>query len=163
MEPKFRDSNAQTIPEKKEVFNSIEEYEKQLNDNIKDSLSVFMNSMKDFDIFRKMFSANEARKEVNISHNLEELLEELKESSIALTQVTKNVKQFSEEKTTQRPKRKRVHYYFCKENGTNLAVTEFLNPFEQKEIPDELMQTRFFLKKTNINFYLHLSIKHKIS
>jgi hypothetical protein len=145
-----KDSVGSLRPKQAPVFNSIDEYESYINDNIKDSLSVFMNSMKDFDIFRKMFSANEARKEVNISHNLEELLEELKESSIALTQVTKNVKQFSEEKTTQRPKRKRVHYYFCKENGTNLAVTEILNPFEQREIPDELMQTRFFLKKTEV-------------
>ena len=132
------------------VFNSIDEYESYLNDNIKDSLSVFMNSMKDFDMFRKMFSTKEARKEVNISHNYEELLEELKESSIALNQVSKNVKQYSVEKTTERPQRKRVHYYFCKENGTNLAVTDFLNPFEQREIPNETTQTRFFLKKTEV-------------
>ena len=106
--------------------------------------------MKDFDIFRKMFSTKEDKQEVNITHNLEELLEEIKDSSIAFTQIGKNVKQFSEEKTTVKPKRKRVHYYFCKENGTNLAVTEFLNPFEQKEISNDLMVQRYFLKKSEL-------------
>ena len=132
------------------VFNSIDEYESYLNDNMKDSLSVFLNFFKDYDIFRKIFSPEEAKKEVNISHNLEELLEELKESPTALTQVAKNVKEYSEEKIGVRPKRKRVHYYFCKENGTNLAVTEILNPFDQREIPNELMQPRFYYKKSEL-------------
>ena len=137
-------------PKKVPVFNSIDEYESYLNDNIKDSLLVFLNCMKDFDIFRKMFSTKEAKQEVNITHNLEELLEEIKDSSIAFTQIGENVKQFSEEKITVKPKRKRVHYYFSKENGTNLAVTEFLNPFEQKEISNDLMVPRYFLKKTEL-------------
>ena len=138
------------IPKKVPVFNSIDEYENYLNDNIKDSLSVFLNCMKDFDMFRKMFSTKEAKKEVNISHNLEELLEEIKQSQIALTKIGTNVRQYSEEKSTIRPQRKRVHYYFCKENGTNLAVTDILNPFDQKEIPNDLMKTRYYLKKTEI-------------
>ena len=137
-------------PKKEPVFNSIEEYESYLNDNIKDSLSVFLNFMKDYDVFRKMFSTRDIRKEVNISNNLEQLLEELKESPIALNRVAKNVKQYSEEKSTERPPRKRVHYYFCKENGTNFAVTEILNPFDQREIPNELMQPRYFLKKSEL-------------
>lgn len=136
-------------PKKEPTFNSIDEYESYLNDSIKDSLSVFLNFMKDYDIFRKMFS-KEAKKEVNINKNLEQLLEELKQSPKALTLVSKNVKQFSEEKTTTRPPRKRVHYYFCKENGTNFAVSNILNPFEQREIPNDLMQPRYFLKKTEI-------------
>ena len=77
-------------------------------------------------------------------------LKEIKDSSIAFTQIGKNVKQFSEEKTTAKPKRKRVHYYFCKENGTNLAITEFLNPFEQKVISNDLMVPRYFLKKSKL-------------
>ena len=128
------------------VFNSIDEYESYLNDNMKDSLSVFLNLLKDYDIFRKIFSPEEAKKEVNISHNLEEL----KESPTALTQVAKNVKEYSEEKLGVRPKRKRVHYYFCKENGTNLAVTEILNPFDQREILNELMKARLYYKKSEL-------------
>ncbi len=139
-------SNFKKIP----VFNSIDEYEAYLNDNIKDSLSVFLNFMKDYDIFRKIFSPEQAKKEVNISHNLEELLEELKESQSALNRVGKNIKEYTEDKVTSRPKRKRVHYYFCKENGTNLAVTEILNPFDQREIPNELMQPRWYYKKSEI-------------
>ena len=150
---------------KEQIFNSIDEYESYLNDNIKDSLSVFLNFMKDYDVFRKMNSTNELRKEVNISKNLEQLLEELKESPIALNQVATIVRQYSEEKSTERPPRKRVHYYFCKENGTNFAVTEILNPFEQREIPNELMQTRYFLKKTEIkciNELICLKIRNKL-
>ena len=106
--------------------------------------------MKDYDIFRKIFSPEEVKKEVNISHNLEELLEELKESLTTLTQVAKNLKEYSEEKLGVRPKRKRVHYYFCKENGTNLAVTEILNPFDQREISNELMKARLYYKKSEL-------------
>ena len=137
-------------PKKEPTFNSIDEYESYLNDMIKDSLSVFLNFMKDFDIFRKMFSTNEAKREVNISKNLEQLLEELKQSPLALAKISKNVKLYSEEKSTLRPPRKRVHYYFCKENGTNFAVSNILNPFEQREIPNELMQPRYYLKKSEI-------------
>ena len=138
------------IPKKVPVFNSIDEYESYINDNIKDSLSVFLNFMKDFDVFRKIFSTKEAKKEVNISHNLEDLFEEIKESPIALNKIGTNVRQYSEDKAILRPQRKRVHYYFCKENGTNLAVTDFLNPFDQKEIPNGLMKTRYYSKKTEI-------------
>ena len=99
------------------VFNSIDEQELYLNDNMKDCFSVILTLLKDYDILRKIFSPEEAKKEVNISHNLEELLEELKESPTALTQVAKNVKEHSEERLGVRPKRKRVYYYFCKENG----------------------------------------------
>ena len=98
----------------------------------------------------KYFHLKKQKREVNISHNLEELLEELKESPTALTQVAKNVKEYSEEKLGVRPKRKRVHYYFCKENGTNLAVTEILNPFDQREISNELMKARLYYKKSEL-------------
>lgn len=145
-------------PKKMPVFNNIEEYESYLNDNIRDSLSVFLNFMKDFDIFRKMFSPEEARKEVNISYNLEQLIEELKQSPIVVNQVITSIKKHSEEKIT-RPKRRRVHYYFSKENGTNLAVTEFLNPFEQREIPNELMQPRFCSKTTEVKLINELICK----
>ena len=55
-------------PKKEPTFNSIDEYESYLNDSIKDSLSVFLNFMKDYDIFRKMFSkeAKEAAKRKNL-------------------------------------------------------------------------------------------------
>ena len=47
---KKKDYSSQTMPEQKEVFNSIEEYESHLNDNIKDSLSVFVNVTNNTDI-----------------------------------------------------------------------------------------------------------------
>ena len=146
MENDFIETPLKKIP----IFNDIDEYEAYLNDNIKDSLSVFTNAMKDFDIFRKMFSTEEARKEVNISQNLEQLLEEIKESPIALTQITFKIKNHLEEKSYDKPQKRRVHYYFSKENGTNLGVTNFLNPFEQRELSNDLIYPRFFLKQSEV-------------
>ena len=140
----------ETLQKKIPTFNNIDEYEAYLNDNIKDSLSVFTNAMKDFDIFRKMFSPEEARKEVNISHNLEQLLEEIKESPIALTQISHKIKNHLEEKSYDRPQKRRVHYYFSKENGTNLGVTNFLNPFEQRELSNDLIYPRYYLKQSEV-------------
>ena len=151
MEPKFRDSNVQTIPEKKEVFNSIEEYEKQLNDNIKDSLSVFINIMSNTDTFKKISSLEKIKKELNINHNLETLLLELKQSQLALNQIEETIRKNFEEKDQKKIIRQRVHYYFSKENGTNLAVTEYLNPFEQKQLGNDYIEPRFFSKSAEID------------
>jgi hypothetical protein len=115
--------------------------------------------MKDFDIFRKMFSTEEARKEVNISHNLEQLLEEIKESPIALTQISYKIKNHLDEKSYDRPQKRRVHYYFSKENGTNLGVTNFLNPFEQRELSNDLIYPRLYLKQSEVKSINEIIIK----
>ena len=144
------DSPSQTITEPKQIFNSIDEYESHLNDNIKDSLSVFVNVINSGDIHKKISSLVDIKKELNISHNLETLLYELGDSKSALDQIEDTIKKNLEEKGQKKIIKKRVHYYFSKENGTNLAVTEYLNPFEQKEIGDDFIQPRFFSKKSEI-------------
>ena len=144
MDSKLKDSNAQTIPEKKEVFNSIDEYESHINDNIKDSLSVFVNIISNADTFKKISSLENVKKELNISQNLELILYELHQSKLA------SKKNF-EEKDQKKIIRHRVHYYFSKENGTNLAVTEYLNPFEQKELGNDFIEQRFFSKSSEID------------
>ena len=133
------DSPSQTITEPKQIFNSIDEYESHLNDNIKDSLSVFVNVINSGDIHKKISSLVDIKKELNISHNLETLLYELGDSKSALDQIEDTIKKNLEEKGQKKIIKKRVHYYFSKENGTNLAVTEYLNPFEQKEIKEKMI------------------------
>ena len=144
------DSPSQTMPEKKEIFNSIDEYESHLNDNIKDSLSVFINATNNTDILNNISSIDKYKKEMNISLNLELLLFELNESKLALNQIEETIRKNFEEKGLKKIIKKRVHYYFSKENGTNLAVTEYLNPFEQKELIDDILPPRFFSKKSEI-------------
>jgi len=149
---KKNDFTSQTLPENKEVFNSIDEYESHLNDNIKDSLSVFINVTNNPEILNNISSLNKYKKELNISRNLELLLSELNESKSALKQILETIRKNFEEKGQKKYIKKRVHYYFSKENGTNLAVTEYLNPFEQKELKDEFIKPRFFSKKSEIEF-----------
>ena len=151
MDSKLKDSNAQTIPEKKEVFNSIDEYESHINDNIKDSLSVFVNIISNADTFKKISSLENVKKELNISQNLELILYELHQSKLASNQIEETIKKNFEEKDQKKIIRHRVHYYFSKENGTNLAVTEYLNPFEQKELGNDFIEQRFFSKSSEID------------
>ena len=151
MDSKLKDSNAQTIPEKKEVFNSIEEYESHINDNIKDSLSVFVNIISNADTFKKISSLENVKKELNISQNLELILYELHQSKLASNQIEETIRKNFEEKDQKKIIRHRVHYYFSKENGTNLAVTEYLNPFEQKELGNDFIEQRFFSKSSEID------------
>lgn len=149
---KKKDYSSQTMPEQKEVFNSIEEYESHLNDNIKDSLSVFVNVTNNTDILNNISSLDKYKKELNISPNLELLLFELNQSELALNQILETIHKNFEEKGQKKTIKKRVHYYFSKENGTNLAVTEYLNPFEQKELKDDFVKPRFFSKNSEIEF-----------
>ena len=86
------DSPSQTITEPKQIFNSIDEYESHLNDNIKDSLSVFVNVINSGDIHKKISSLVDIKKELNISHNLETLLYELGDSKSALDQIEDTIK-----------------------------------------------------------------------
>lgn len=151
MDSKLKDSNAQTIPEKKEVFNSIDEYESHINDNIKDSLSVFVNIISNADTFKKISSLENVKKELNISQNLELILYELHQSKLASNQIEETIRKNFEEKVQKKIIRHRVHYYFSKENGTNLAVTEYLNPFEQKELGNDFIEQRFFSKNSEID------------
>ena len=151
MDAKLKDSNAQTIPEKKEVFNSIDEYESHINDNIKDSLSVFVNIISNADTFKKISSLENVKKELNISQNLELILYELHQSKLASNQIEETIRKNFEEKDQKKIIRHRVHYYFSKENGTNLAVTEYLNPFEQKELGNDFIEQRFFSKSSEID------------
>ena len=151
MDSKLKDSNAQTIPEKKEVFNSIDEYESHINDNIKDSLSVFVNIISNADTFKKISSLENVKKELNISQNLELILYELHQSKLASNQIEETIRKNFEEKDQKKIIRHRVHYYFSKENGTNLAVTEYLNPFEQKELGNDFIEQRFFSKSSEID------------
>ena len=67
---KKTDFTSQTIPEHKDVFNSIDEYESHLNDNIKDSLSVFINVTNNTDILNNISSLDKYKKELNISPKL---------------------------------------------------------------------------------------------
>ena len=151
MDSKLKDSNAQTIPEKKEVFNSIDEYESHINDNIKDSLSVFVNIISNADTFKKISSLENVKKELNISQNLELILYELHQSKLASNQIEETIRKNFEEKDQKKIIRHRVHYYFSKENGTNLAVTKYLNPFEQKELGNDFIEQRFFSKSSEID------------
>ena len=151
MDSKLKDSNVQTISEKKEVFNSIDEYESHINDNIKDSLSVFVNIISNADTFKKISSLENVKKELNISQNLELILYELHQSKLASNQIEETIRKNFEEKDQKKIIRHRVHYYFSKENGTNLAVTEYLNPFEQKELGNDFIEQRFFSKSSEID------------
>ena len=150
MKSKLVSSPVQTLQEK-EVFNSIEEYESHINDNIKDSLSVFVNIISNTDTFKKISSIENVKKELKISPNLETLLYELNQSKLALNQIEETIKKNFEEKSQHKIIKKRVHYYFSKENGTNLAVTEYLNPFEQKELGNDFIEPRFFSKSSEID------------
>ena len=146
---------------KKPVFNSIEEFEKNLNDGIKDKLSVFLNIVKDVDLFKKMCLMENIKQngEVNISPNLEKLLEEIKTSDIIKNKIEENIHIASEQKTSTKKEYKRVHYYFCKENGTNLAVTDILNPFHQKQIQNNFVIERYFSKNTEMQMIDDLIIE----
>jgi hypothetical protein len=157
MNSKLIDTPAQTLPEKGKVFNSIDEYEAHINDNIKDSLSVFINIINNSDIFNKISSLDDIKKELNIGINLETLLLELNQSNSALEQINETITKNFEEKGVKKIEKKRVHYYFSKENGTNLAVSEYLNPFEQKELSNDFIKPRFYAKKSEIE-----CIKEKI-
>ena len=161
MNSKLIDSPVQTLQEKKDVFNSIDEYESHLNDNIKDSLSVFINIINNTDTFNKISSLENVKKELNISPNLESLLLEINQSKLAINQIEETIRKNFEEKDQHKIIRKRVHYYFSKENGTNLAVTEYLNPFEQKELGNDFIQPRFFSKSSEIDCLKGI-ICHKI-
>ena len=114
---KKKDYSSQTMPEQKEVFNSIEEYESHLSDNIKDSLSVFINVTNNADILNNISSLDKYKKELNISPNLELLLFELNQSKLALNQILETIHKNFEEKGQKKIIKKRVHYYFSKENG----------------------------------------------
>ena len=161
MDYKLKNSLVQTTVEKNEVFNSIDEYESHLNDNIKDSLSVFINVTNNTDILNQISSLQNIKKELNLSPNLEALLYELDQSKLALDQIKETIRKNLEEKSQKKIIRRRVHYYFSKENGTNLAVTEYLNPFEQKELGNDFIEQRFFSKQSEIDCIKGI-ICHKI-
>lgn len=139
------------VKKKAPVFNNIDEYESYLSDKINYSLSIFQQSMKDFRLFKKIFEPEGEKKEVDICENVFLLFQEIKESPIFCNKLINNVKNHNNGMVNDKPEKKRAHYYFSKENGTNLAVTELLNPFEQKEIANELIEPRLFSKKSEIS------------
>ena len=146
---------------KKNMFSTLEEYEAKVSEKIADKVSLFSKIMIDNDINHKLLYVNEkltGEDEVIVDKNTEDMIKEMKKSDIILNLIKNNIKlhnELKEERKIKRPK----HYYYCKENGSNLAVSNFKNFFNQNYISLTANKNIFFSKKGEVSLIKDIFIK----
>ena len=146
---------------KKSMFSSLEEYEAKVSEKIGDKVSLFEKIMIDNDINNKLLYANKkltGEDEVIVDKNTEDMIKEMKKSDIILNLIKNNIKlhnELKEERKIKRPK----HYYYCKENGSNLAVSNFKNFFGQNYISLTANKNIFFGKIGEVSLVKDIFIK----
>ena len=146
---------------KKNMFSTLEEYEAKVSEKIADKVSLFSKIMIDNDINHKLLYVNEkltGEDEVIVDKNTEDMIKEIKKSDIILNLIKNNIKlhnELKEERKIKRPK----HYYYCKENGSNLAVSNFKNFFNQNYISLTANKNIFFSKKGEVSLIKDIFIK----
>ena len=146
---------------KKNIFSSLEEYEAKVSEKIGDKVSLFTKIMLDNDINYKLIYMEKklsGEDEVIVDKNTQDMIEEMKTSDIILNLIKNNIKlhgELKDEKKIKRPK----HYYYCKENGSNLAVSNFRNFFGQNYISFTANKNIFFGKIGEVSLVKDIFIK----
>ena len=146
---------------KKNMFSTLEEYEAKVSEKIADKVSLFSKIMIDNDINHKLLYVNEkltGEDEVIVDKNTEDMIKEIKKSDIILNLIKNNIKLHNELKDERKIKRPK-HYYYCKENGSNLAVSNFKNFFNQNYISLTANKNIFFSKKGEVSLIKDIFIK----
>ena len=82
-------------------------------------------------------------------------IEELNQSVLITNLIQSNIKirnEIKDEKIIRRPK----FYTYCRENGSNLAVSNFLDFFDQKSIRNKLQPPKFYSKFSELELISNL-------
>ena len=149
------------------IFLNIDQFESKRNENVKNSLSVFMHIMQEIEIFKSCIDlpdptkheeikinkeTAELIKEMNMSDKLKDFLEEKIKSYITEREKLSNPEQIKYPKS----------YLFCKEHGSNLAVSEYFNSFNQKDIRNTNDERGyFFSKESEVDLFKEM-VKNKL-
>ena len=135
------------------LFENIENFEKKFQEKIRDKTDLFYKIMTDNDIFNKLVTTNqnkskqkeEEQSDIIVDGNIKLFIEELNQSVLITNLIQSNIKirnEIKEEKIIRRPK----YYSYCRENGSNLAVSPFTSFFDQNTIRNKLKPPQFYSK-----------------
>jgi hypothetical protein len=135
------------------LFENIENFEKKFQEKIRDKTDLFYKIMTDNDIFNKLVTTNqnkskqkeEEQSDIIVDGNIKLFIEEINQSVLITNLIQSNIKirnEIKEEKIIRRPK----YYSYCRENGSNLAVSPFTSFFDQNYIRNKLKPPQFYSK-----------------
>jgi len=119
--------------------------------------------MTDNDIFNKLVTNKTHQKnndedeqsDIIVDGNVKTFIEELNQSVLITNLIQSNIKirnEIKDEKIIRRPK----FYTYCRENGSNLAVSNFLDFFDQKSIRNKLQPPKFYSKFSELELISNL-------
>ena len=148
------------------LFDNIDDFEKKFQEKIRDKTDLYNKIMTDNDIFHKLVikykNDNDNNKEnddddddIIVDGNIKLFIEELKESMLIINMIQSNIKkrnEIKEEKIIKRPK----YYSYCRENGSNLATSNFTNFFDQNCIRNKLKPPQFYYKFSELEIISNL-------
>ena len=145
------------------LFENIENFEKKFQEKIRDKTDLFYKIMTDNDIFNKLVTTNqnqskqkeEEQSDIIVDGNIKLFIEELNQSVLITNLIQSNIKirnEIKDEKIIRRPK----FYTYCRENGSNLAVSNFIDFFDQKSIRNKLQPPKFYSKFSELELISNL-------
>ena len=145
------------------LFENIENFEKKFQEKIRDKTDLFYKIMTDNDIFNKLVTNKTHQKnndedeqsDIIVDGNVKTFIEELNQSVLITNLIQSNIKirnEIKDEKIIRRPK----FYTYCRENGSNLAVSNFLDFFDQKSIRNKLQPPKFYSKFSELELISNL-------
>lgn len=141
-----------------DLFNTIDEYEAKMNEQIKDKLSLFTKIMLETDMFEKFILNQDKNEEVNPEPNTKEIIEEIKSEKKIMSLIYHNCKNYGkinkdkkDTKNTQNPQNKSIkkkNIFDSKAYSSNLTVSQYINYFDQKTINQTNKICQFYSKDT---------------
>ena len=145
------------------LFENIENFEKKFQEKIRDKTDLFYKIMTDNDIFNKLVTNKTHQKnndedeqsDIIVDGNVKTFIEELNQSVLITNLIQSNIKirnEIKDEKIIRRPK----FYTYCRENGSNLAVSNFFDFFDQKSIRNKLQPPKFYSKFSELELISNL-------
>ena len=145
------------------LFENIENFEKKFQEKIRDKTDLFYKIMTDNDIFNKLVTNKTHQKnndedeqsDIIVDGNVKTFIEELNQSVLITNLIQSNIKirnEIKDEKIIRRPK----FYTYCRENGSNLAVSNFIDFFDQKSIRNKLQPPKFYSKFSELELISNL-------
>jgi hypothetical protein len=145
------------------LFENIENFEKKFQEKIRDKTDLFYKIMTDNDIFNKLVTNKTHQKnndedeqsDIIVDGNVKTFIEELNQSVLITNLIQSNIKirnEIKDEKIIRRPK----FYTYCRENGSNLAVSNFLDFFDQKSIRNKIQPPKFYSKFSELELISNL-------
>ena len=154
-----------------DLFNTIDEYEAKMNEQIKDKLSLFTKIMLETDMYEKFILNQDKNEEVNPEPNTKEIIEEIKNEKKIMSLIYQNCKNYGKinkdnqknPKKTQKNKNKNIknkNIFDSKAYSSNLTVSQYINYFDQKTINQTNKICQFYSKDTETELISKIVIQN---